>query len=250
MKDTELDSSHWAYGHRPVISFKIVRNISRPSTELVEKFHSFFVPDLSDMVGQLYTMDSSIQPLYSPPKRLVGTALTAKIAQGDNSVVKRALRMVQPGDVLVVDARGYTECCAGGAGMVALHVSRGLAGIVVDGAWRDVTELQAMDLPVYGKAVCPFSGPKRRPGEINVPVCCGGVIVHPGDIVVCDQEGGVVVPRDYAEAVADELQEHQKRESLEDWDLDIAAQLSDERDQWFEQFFQARNGVYVDHSED
>ena len=130
--------------------------------------------------------------------------------------------------------------------MLVLPITRGLAGVVVDGAWRDVTELKAIDFPIYGKAVCPFSGPKRRPGEINVPVCCGGVIVHPGDIIVCDEEGGVVVPRQMAQTVADELREHHRPASLSDWDLERSSRLSDERDEWFEEMFKARGGVYVD----
>jgi regulator of RNase E activity RraA len=183
-------------------------------------------------------------------KRLVGTALTVKIPPGDNGVVKRALSMTKPGDVLVVDARGYTECCAGGAGMLVPSITRGLAGVVVDGAWRDVTELQVMDFPIYGKAVCPFSGPKLRPGEINVPVSCGGVVVHPADIICCDQEGCVVVPRLAARMVADSLRDYRTPASLSDWDLERSRRLAKERDQWFEELFRAHGGVYVDWQDD
>lgn len=241
--------THQSWGHQPLISFKVVHNVPRPPASLVEQFHKFFVPAISDLVGHLYTLDSSIRPLYHPMKRLVGTALTVKIPPGDNVAVFEALRMVQPGDVLVVDARGYTEVCGTGAGSLAVPISRGLAGVVVHGAWRDVTELQAIDFPIYGKAVAPFSGPKRGPGEINVPVCCGGVIVHPGDVVVCNAEGGVVVPRDYVEPVAGALDEHELKTSLAQWDLETLAGKMEDRHRYFRQAFEAQGGVDVDGSD-
>lgn len=242
--------THQSWGHQPLIGFKVVHNVARPPAALVEQFHKFFVPSISDLVGQLYTMDSSIRPLYRPMKRLVGTALTVKVPPGDNIAVFEALRMVQPGDVLVVDARGYTEVCGSGAGSLAVPISRGLAGVVVHGAWRDVTELQAMDFPVYGRAVTPFSGPKRGPGEINVPVCCGGVIVHPGDVVVCDSEGGVVVPREHVEQVADALQGHELKTSPEQWGLETLADKMEDRHRHFRQVFEAQRGIDVDASKE
>ena len=233
-------------GHLPVIPPKIVRNPARPPAELVMRFRTAFVPDLSDDVGALYTMDSGIRPLYQPAPRLLGTALTVKVPRGDNTTVHRALQMVKPGDVLVIDARGDTESCGTGAGSLMPPISDGLAGAVIDGAWRDVAEMQAVGFPVYGRAISPFSPPKRRPGEINVPVCCGGVIVHPGDIVVCDEEGGVVIPQEYAETIANGLKEYRLREKLEDWDLERIRVNSAKRDEYFERLFQARSGQYVD----
>lgn len=245
MTTVNIEGVRWARGHYPIVSFKIVRNIPRPPAELVESFRNYDVPDISDLVGYLYTMDSTIRPLYHPIKRLLGSALTVKIPPGDNTALFKAMRMVEPGDVLVVDARGYTECSGSGAASLKLPISRGLVGVVIDGAWRDVTELQSVDFPIYGKAISPFSGPKLRPGEVNVPVCCGGVIVHPGDIVVCDEEGGVVIPQSYAQKVADELKKQQQR---------IETDLTEERppapsdafSEWFDGLMQVRGGTYVD----
>lgn len=235
------------YGHVPVVRPKIMVNVPRPPLRLVERFHRFYVPDLSDAVGQLYTMDSGIRPIYEPMKRLVGIALTVKTPPGDTSTVQHVLQMVQPGDVLVIDARGYTECCGTGAGSLVPAIHRGLVGVVMDGAWRDVGELRALDFPLYGRGISAFSAPKCRPGEINVPICCGGVIVHPGDIVVCDEEGGVVVPREEAAAVAESLKEYRLRATLQDWDADEIDRRKKEIDrQYFDEVFQARDGIIVD----
>jgi regulator of RNase E activity RraA len=154
--------------------------------------------------------------------------------------------MVQPGDILLIDARGDTESCGSGAGSLMPPISRGLAGVVIDGAWRDITELQAIDFPIYGKGISAFSPPKGRPGEINVPVCCGGVIVHPGDIVVCDQEGGVIIPHKYSEIVANSLEKYSPRNSITDWDLERIQNNALERDKYFEEVFKMRGGEYED----
>src|SRR4051812_30467285 len=169
------------FGHVPVIGPRTVRNVPRLPEALVERFRSAYVPDVSDAVGRLYTMDAAIRPLYRPMPRLIGQALTVKALPGDNLTIHGALNMAQAGDVLVVDWRGYTEGCGTGAGSMMPPISRGLAGVVVDGGWRDIAELQAIDFPIFGRSVSPFSPPKNRPGEINVAVSCGGVVVEAGD---------------------------------------------------------------------
>src|SRR6185295_7765714 len=122
---------------QPLIPPMIGRNVPRPPAELVERFRNFYLPDISDKVGQLYTMDSGIRPLYQPIRRLVGVALTVKMPPGDNMMVQMGLAAAQPGDVLVVDWRGYTEACGTGTGSMTPAIARGLAGVVIDGGWRD-----------------------------------------------------------------------------------------------------------------
>jgi 4-hydroxy-4-methyl-2-oxoglutarate aldolase len=242
----DIDGGIQGFGHRPVIGPRIVRNVPRLPDALLERFRSAYVPDVSDAVGQLYTMDSAIRPLYLPMKRMVGLALTLKAPPGDNLTIHGALNMAQAGDVLVVDWRGYTEGCGTGAGSMMPPISRGLAGVVVDGGWRDIAELRAIDFPIFGKSVAAFSPPKSRPGEINVPVCCGGVVVHAGDVVVADEEGVVVVPRDFAQLVADSLRDYQPRMSVEEWDLERLKSSATERGSYYEALFNARNGTYAD----
>jgi 4-hydroxy-4-methyl-2-oxoglutarate aldolase len=170
------------FGHHPVVGPRIVRNVPRLDQALLDRFAAAYAPDVSDAVGELYTMSSCIGPLYRPAPRLVGQALTVKAPPGDNLTVHGALGMIQPGDVLVIDWRGYTGGCGTGAGSLVVPFTRGLAGVVVDGGWRDIGELRDLGLPVYGRSVSVFSPPKQRPGEINVPVCCGGVVVHAGPL--------------------------------------------------------------------
>lgn len=249
MHEPKASGRRWAEGHRSLIGFRIVRNPPRLAAALVERFSAFCVPDIADRVGQLYVMDAGIRPLYAPMDSLTGSALTVKIAPGDNSVVKRAYEMARPGDVLIVDARGHTDTCAGGAASMVPAIHDGLAGVVVDGAWRDVGELQAMGFPILGRGVCPYSGPKQRPGEINVPVCCGGVIVNPGDIIAASAEGTVVVPSRHAVAVADSLQAYVEPTSLGDFDHERLRRSNRERDEWFEDHVTALGGAYLDWSE-
>jgi regulator of RNase E activity RraA len=197
-------------GHVPALPPRWVRNVPRLEDEVVESFRELLVPDISDAVGPLYTMSPGIRPLYEPVSRLVGRALTVKAPPGDGLTVHGALTLCQPGDVLVIDWRGHVESCGGGSHMLAAPIRAGLAGVVVDGAWRDVPDLQALDFPVFGRGTCPVSRPRTQLGEINVPVCCGGVVVNAGDLIVADAEGIVVVPR--TEAVT--VREHVRQRSL------------------------------------
>jgi regulator of RNase E activity RraA len=153
------------------------------------------VADISDAVGRLYTMAPGIRPLYEPIRPTVGVALTVKAVPGDNLAIHGALGMVRDQDVLVVDWLGYTDGCGSGALSLVGPFERGLRGVVVDGGWRDVAELQGHGFPVFGRGEAAFSPAKNEPGEINVPVSCGGVIVEPGDVVVADSAGVAVIPR-------------------------------------------------------
>jgi len=194
-------------GHVPVLPPRWIRNVPRLEDDVVEAFRGFVVPDISDAVGSLYTMSPGMRPLYEPIGRLVGRALTVKAPPGDSLTVHGALTLCQPGDVLVIDSRGHVDSCNGGSGMLIAPIRAGLAGIVVDGAWRDIPDLQALNFPVFGRGICPVSRPKSQLGEINVPICCGGVVVNAGDLIVADAEGIVVVPRTEATTVLEHVQE-------------------------------------------
>jgi regulator of RNase E activity RraA len=161
--------------------------------------------------------------------------------------VKQALYLVKPGDVLVIDAQGFTEWCLGGFGMLVRSIrERGLRGLVINGAYRDVSQAREAGFPIYAKGVAPWSGPKRGPGEINVPVCCGGVIVHPGDVVVGDDDGVVVVPQDYLEAVAEKLEATALKPTLDDWTPEYTADTEGQQAEYLEQLFRDKDAVYLD----
>lgn len=206
-------SERVSLGHHPVIPPRVGEAADRLEPELLERYRNSAVPDLSDAVGRLYTMDPGIRSLYEPMRRVVGVALTVKAPPGDNWAIYGALGMTQEHDVLVVDWQGYSEGCGSGVNGLISAIQNGLAGVIVDGAWRDIGDLQEMDFPVYGRGVSAFSPAKRELGEINVPVCCGGVIVEPGDVVVADREGSVVVPRRHAAKVAENLPDPEQNHS-------------------------------------
>jgi len=230
-----------SFGHEPVIPPRVVRSTSRAAAWVFARLATAYVPDVSDAVGQLYTMESGIRPLYLPVRRLVGSALTVKAPPGDNLTVHGALGMVQEGDVLVIDWRG-SDACATGAGSLVVPIRRGLRGAVVDGGWRDIAELQAIDFPVFARSVSPYSPPKLQPGEINVAVSCGGVVVHPGDVVVADAEGVVIVPLREAESVANALRHYKPRSSTDEWDFDALERASSDRLAFFEDAVRERGG--------
>jgi regulator of RNase E activity RraA len=231
------------FGHHPVVPPRIGRAGARLEPELERRFREAYLPDISDAVGRLYTMDRGIRGLYEPIPRLVGVALTVKVPPGDNMAIHGAMHRVQSGDVLVIDWQGYHEGCGSGAGSLIPPVSRGLAGIVVDGSWRDVEELQALQLPIYGRGVSPFSPTKQELGEINVPVCVGNVIVEPGDVIVADVEGAVVVPRRHATEVAAALREYTPRRSFAEWPHDQLEKTVEWRVAYFNELFAGDGGI-------
>lgn len=175
----------------------------RPAEDDVNSIAKGDVTVVSELVGAMYTMDGSIAPIAPPALPVCGVAITAKCPPGDNQALIRALNEARPGDVLVVDAMGFSHWCLGGY-LLLEHARNtyGLAGLIVNGAYRDVEDIRQGKFPVYAAGVSPYSGPKVGPGEVNVPVSCGRVVVHPGDIVTASSEGVVVVPRRGAAIVA------------------------------------------------
>ena len=231
------------FGHTPVVPPRIGRSALHVPDSVLNRFRDAYLPDISDAVGALYTMTPEIRQLYVGAPPIVGRALTVKAPPGDNLTVHGALARVHPGDVLVIDWRGYTAGCATGAGSLIAPIEAGLVGAIVDGGWRDVGEVRALRFPVYARAVAAFSPPKARIGEINVPVACGGVVVNPGDVVVADEEGIAVVPAAEAASVADALRSYTPRKRLEDWPVDELRLTAAERARMFAVAFAAAGGL-------
>lgn len=216
-------------GHISVLKPCMGPMAARPDPAVVVRLRQCSACDVSDAVGRLYSMDSGIRPLYEPVRRTVGVALTVKAPPGDNLAIHTALAMAQQDDVLVVDWRGYTEACGSGALSLIDPIRRGLAGVVIDGAWRDLNELQAIDFPVFGRGISPYSPPKAAPGEVNVPVTCGGVVVMPGDLIVADAGGVAVIPVRHSAAVVAAVGPDVRRKSIDDYPLDQLRVSADKR---------------------
>jgi 4-hydroxy-4-methyl-2-oxoglutarate aldolase len=185
------------------IGFRVFENIYRPEREQVENVGQYFSADLADAMQKAGWMSRAIRPVYSPMPKFFGTAVTASLPTGSFSMAKLAMLKCQPGDVLVLNAyEDVTHALVGGHIANALKV-RGMAGMVVDGAVRDSSELQQVGLPVCARGTAVVVGGHDGPGEINVPIACGGVVVNPGDVVVSDDDGIVVVPRDHLREVGE-----------------------------------------------
>ncbi len=195
----------------PGPGFRVLRTFERAKVNLAELFQDFAVTDISDHLNRLYGVGSSIHCLSGAGHRLIGPACTVKVYPGDNLMVHKALDVAAPGDVVVIDAGGSIQNAVLGdtISMKARH--RGIAGFIVNGYVRDLDAVRELDYPVYARGETLIGPLHRGPGEINYPICCGGVVVSPGDAVVADIAGIVIVPRPYIETVYAKLARHKDR---------------------------------------
>jgi len=130
-----------------------------------------------------------------------GTALTVKARPGDNLMIHKALNLAGPGDVIVVSNEGDRSQSLVGEIIVTYAQYKGLAGLVFDGPIRDIDAISEMGIPVYGTGTTPGGPYKEGPGEVNVPIACGGIQIEPGDIILGDADGVIVIPRRDAKAI-------------------------------------------------
>ncbi len=185
--------------HTGKIGFRIFTEVSRPPAELVEQFRGIASPNLADVMGRFHFMDPGIQMRTGLP--LCGAAVTVIARPADNLMVHKAMEIARQGDAIVVTTCGNTTSAVFGELMGTSAVEAGLCGLVVDGAIRDVEALSELRFPAFSREVCAGGCDKDGPGEINVPISCGNTVVMPGDIIVGDADGVVVVPHDEAEEV-------------------------------------------------
>ena len=147
----------------------------------------------AEVVTRDRIMDPAIRPLWEPMPRVAGPAYPVACPAGDNLMLHVALHRAPAGSVIVCAAGDCNWAMAGG-NVCAYAKQRGIAGFVVDGVIRDIADTRKNAFPVFGRGVIPIPGVRKTPGLINVPVVCGGVTVAPGDIVVADEDGIVVLP--------------------------------------------------------
>jgi len=192
--------------------FRIRKSFTRPSAEFIEQFRSFQTPDISDMLNRLYAMSSGIRNLTNDDV-ICGPACTVKAFPGDNLMVHKVLDVAQPGDIVVIDAGGSSQNAIVGDLISQKAKHRGISAFVIDGLIRDIDDVKEVGLPVFARGLTPIGPLHRGPGEINYPISCGGIVVNPGDIIVGDSTGVVVVRKDFAEELLVRL--HKQRDSLE-----------------------------------
>ena len=178
-------------------SMRILDIPKRPEPRLIAEFAKMVTPHLSDSMERLYAGGPRLRPMHREGK-LAGPAFTVKTAAGDNLLVHKALDSARPGDVIVVDAGGFLDNAIIGELMMSRARQRGVAGMVIWGAIRDSAEIGAGSYPVFAAGVTHRGPYKNGPGEINVPVVIGGMAVNPGDIIIGDADGLVVISLDQA----------------------------------------------------
>lgn len=183
---------------------------------IVNKFKVIPTTCISDAMQGLNSLDPAIKPLKEN-YRFSGKALTVKTAVGDNLAVLKAIRDSKPGDVLVVDAKGDQYRAIAGDFVAGMAQTMRISALVVDGVIRDIVAIKELNFPVFSKGTTVASSGKAGNGEINVPISCGGAAVQPGDIIVGDADGVVVIPQVIAQEVLDKalekLSKDEKRES-------------------------------------
>lgn len=172
-------------------------------------FKGIPTPCISDSTKGLYNMHPSIRSI-SGGVNISGRALTVKMPVGDNTAVLRAIQTAEPGDIIVVDAKGDPYRAAVGDLFVGLAKTLGVQAMVIDGAVRDIEGVKDLDFPVFCKGSTMAASGKAGGGEINVPISCGGAAVYPGDIIVGDDNGVLVVPRDREDEVWERSKKQQE----------------------------------------
>ena len=207
------------------MSHKVVRNIRRPDPETVRTLGELGVATVHEAQGRTGLMKPYMRPIY-PTARAVGTAVTVSSQAGDNLMIHAAMEVVKLGDILVVTTTSESTDGMFGELLGVSCVAHGVVGLIIDAGVRDTAELTAMDFPVWAKTVSAQGTVKSTAGSVNVPVVCAGAAVRPGDVIVADADGVVVVPRECAEAVAhagrDRVAKEEKtRERLRNGELGV-----------------------------
>lgn len=178
----------------------VYTGLPRTATEIVAGFAELSVATVHEAQGRTGLMLPYMRPIYAGA-RVVGTAVTVSLAPADNSMLHVAVEQCQAGDVVVAAPTSFSDAGYLGELLATSFAAHGVRGVVLEGGCRDVAEMTRIDFPVWSRAVSAQGTVKETLGSVNVPLICAGQLVHPGDLIVADDDGVVVVRRERAEAV-------------------------------------------------
>ena len=178
----------------------VIRDFVRVDADLVKTASTYQASILADVAGRRGTFSSRIAPL-APSMRIAGPALTVEVRPGDNLMIHAAMSLAKPGDVLIIDGKGDETCALMGEIMVSQCMALGIAGVVIYGSVRDTDAIRELGFPMFAVGANPNGPTKLVPGRVNWPVSVGGTVVNPGDLIVADADGVVVVETSKAASV-------------------------------------------------